>query len=128
MAHVSTGVLRNAANNVAGVASVVRTHIPLEVGEVAAALPGSRSVPAASSLATAWTNSYSAWATSADDHAQALRDTADAWDGTDADVAAGFGGGSGTLTPDAATLLGGRSTPQARPAAMRYVNGGMEAV
>lgn len=136
MGHVNTADLRKAANTVAGVAGVVRQNIPTEVGQVAGALPGSTSGPAATTLATTWTNSYNAWASSTEQHAQSMRDAADGWDKVDGETATGFTGTSSTTTPSNISFSTGMpygvpfgSQTQGGPTGgMRFVNGGMEAV
>lgn len=79
MGEIKPGEVRTAATTVEGVASSVRNHVPDEVGQIATALPGSSSGAAGSTLATTWTDAYAAWATSAETHAQSMRDAADAW-------------------------------------------------
>lgn len=113
MGQIVTSAVRHAADIVEGVARTVRREIPDEVGGIAAALSGSASGTAGGTLSQTWTTSYADWATSAEQHAQSMRDAANGWDTTDANVAASYGQSPSMTGPTGA---------------MRYVNGGMEPV
>lgn len=84
MGRVRTDEIRRAATIVAGVGQTVRGNVPEEVGGIGAALSGSASGGAGTSLASAWARSYAALATQVEEHAQSMRDAADAWDEVDA--------------------------------------------
>ncbi|GAB3072839.1 hypothetical protein [Nocardioides zeae] len=59
-------------------------------GQIAAALPGSSSGPASSTLQTTWTQEYDGWARRVREHAQAMQDAAADLEETDITVAAGM--------------------------------------
>lgn len=108
MGEIRTEEVRAAADVVSEVARTVRCHVPDEVGGIASALSGGAAGGAGTSLATAWTDAYTGWATRTEAHAQSLRDTAETWEAVDSHTAAGFRQFSGGPT--------------------RHVPGGMEAV
>jgi hypothetical protein len=87
---IQPGAVRAAAGAIEQVAQAVRSNVPDEVGGVAGALTGSASGAAGTTLATTWTDAYRAWATSAEAHAQSMRDAAAAWERTNQDVATSF--------------------------------------
>lgn len=90
MGEIVTGDVRSAASYIELVASTVRSHVPSEVGGVAAALSGSASGGAGSALATAWGEAYEAWATRAEEQGTRMRDAASDWETTNQGVAQRF--------------------------------------
>lgn len=90
MGEIDPGAVRTAASHTEYAAAIVRQHVPVEVGDIAAALSGSASGGAGSALATAWSTAFGDWATSAETHAQGMRDAADAWESTNEGVATRF--------------------------------------
>jgi hypothetical protein len=132
--HIRTDEIRRAATIVAGVGQTVRGHVPHEIGGVASALGGGTSGGAGTALAAAWAESYAAWATQAEGHAQSMRDAADAWDAADAHAAGTYD--QFPMTPSGPAAWPG--VPYASPSASgptsgspklgRFVAGGMEAV
>lgn len=127
MGNIRTAEVRSAAEVVAGVARTVRAHVPQEVADIASAVPGGTSGAAGSALATAWSQSYAAWAAQAEAHAQSMRDAADSWDGVDEHAAAAFG--QFPMTPTGPAAWPGAVGPTPSPARLeRFVAGGMEAV
>ena len=64
-----------AAGDAAGAAANVALGAAMD--DVAAALPGGRSGPAASALATTWTNQLKRWSTDVDNYARDLSTAAD---------------------------------------------------
>ena len=90
MGEIKPGEVRTAASTIEQVAARVRRHVPDEVGQISAALVGSASAPAASALAATWTDSYTAWSTGAETHAQSMRDAADLWTDANAGTAERF--------------------------------------
>ncbi len=134
MGRIRTGDVRKAADTVAGVAAVVRNHVPSEVGGIAAALTGSASGTAGTTLAGAWAESYAAWATQAEQHAQSMREAAAAWDAVDTHAAGTYN--QFPMTPMAPPAVW-PGPPFAMPPAAptpgptnmhRFVAGGTEAV
>jgi hypothetical protein len=87
---IDPGAVRTAASYVEYAAAIARKNVPDEVGDVATALSGSASGAAATSLATAWSTALGDWATSAETHAQGMRDAAAAWETTNQGVASRF--------------------------------------
>ena len=83
MGEIQPAAVRTAAGAIEQIAQAVRSHVPDEVGGVAGALTNSASGVAGTALATAWTDAYLAWATSAEAHAQAMRDAATTWEQAD---------------------------------------------
>lgn len=90
MGEIQPGAVRIAAGNVEQVAQTVRNHVPDEVGGIGDALTGSASGTAGTALAATWASAYTAWATSAETHAQSMRDAAAAWERTNQDAATRF--------------------------------------
>lgn len=97
MGDVDPDAIRTAATSIEQVAGTVRTSVPDQVGQIATALPGSASAAAGTALATAWTDAYLGWATSAETHAQSMRSCAASWTATDEAVMAKFGGRLGGM-------------------------------
>lgn len=87
MGEIKPTEVRTAAAAIEQVAASVRNHVPDEVNQISTALPGSSSGAAGSTLATTWADAYASWATSAETHAQSMRDAADAWTQTNVDAA-----------------------------------------
>jgi hypothetical protein len=87
---IQPGAVRAAAGAIEEVARAVRNHVPDEVGGIAAALTGSAAGAAGTTLATTWTDAYRVWATSAETHAQSMRDAAATWERTNDDAAFRF--------------------------------------
>lgn len=82
MGEIQPGAVRTAAGAIEDVAGAVRFNVPDKVGEVAGALTDSASGAAGTALATAWTDAFRGWATSAEAHAQSMRDAATTWERT----------------------------------------------
>jgi len=80
------------ASTAAGEAAktVGKVDLGVAVDDVGTALPGSRSGPAATALASAWTNQLKSWSSDANGYADNLAKSADLYAGNEAAARADF--------------------------------------
>jgi len=80
--------LRRAARSMVAAGRTVQHQVPDEVGDVAVALPGSRSAPPATRLAAGWRARHRSWGRSVTRMGSAMRTAANTWHTVDVAVAA----------------------------------------
>lgn len=97
--HAVPDAIRRAAGSVDAAAAGVGAHVPSELNEVGEALPGSLSAGTAGELASTLRARFRAWERRAENHASAMRGSAQAWNDTDALAATVHRGLAPTASP-----------------------------
>lgn len=83
MGTMNSADVRRAAGHMENLSDVLAIWAPTGIKDVGEAMPQSRAAASAQALSELWASTYRGLGGRIDSYAEALRDTAEAWDNTD---------------------------------------------